>query len=231
MGFNLVHRLGTENLLATVGALVENQIGNGVSLGAKHSSDCALNSMNSPAAAGWTSLVVDHGIHSTRLADTRKQYVSIPPRKKIAPSPAISQAQVHMEPAYQRTALFPTLLDMADSSPQGLIVLYDADCRFCTSSARLLRAIGEPHGLRIEPLQSPRWRALVSDGTDEMKLVREDGSVIGGGDALIEVSRRLPVLAGLWVWTFVPGIPWLIRRVYRWIAHNRGCDGGACRLG
>ena len=117
-----------------------------------------------------------------------------------------------------------------ERSSAPIFVLYDARCGVCTASARLLRARGEGEGLRIEPLQSPRWRPLISDGIDEMKLVRADGTAIGGGDAVIELARRLPALAGVYLWTLVPGVPALIRLVYRFIARHRGCAGGACGM-
>lgn len=59
-----------------------------------------------------------------------------------------------------------------------------------------------------------------------MHLALPDGRVLAGGRAIPEILRRLPG----WRWVAglfgVPGIAWLVDRVYAWVAvrrHRLGC--------
>ena len=112
-------------------------------------------------------------------------------------------------------------------------LLYDADCGFCTRSARWLVA----HGCRaqVAPLQSVD---LAASGVDEGRALREvpfvdgDGRVTYGADAVAAALRTCswpyPLAAQL-----ISLLPWLARPVYRWVAeHRHELPGGssACAL-
>jgi predicted DCC family thiol-disulfide oxidoreductase YuxK len=48
------------------------------------------------------------------------------------------------------------------------------------------------------------------------------------------IAGRLPLLWMLWPFLFIPGVPWLGQKLYRWIARHRyhlvPCRDGACAL-
>jgi predicted DCC family thiol-disulfide oxidoreductase YuxK len=56
-----------------------------------------------------------------------------------------------------------------------------------------------------------------------MHLVRADGRVFAGADALPEILRRLPGKQWMAMPFALPGVRPLARRIYRWIAERRHC--------
>jgi len=111
-------------------------------------------------------------------------------------------------------------------------VLYDADCPFCTRLALNFRPMLCRRHFGLAPLQSPWARTQLGltppQLLAEMRLLRADGTVFGGADALLEISRHL-----WWAWPLrqagrVPVFVRLLRWGYRWLARNRSCAYGAC---
>jgi predicted DCC family thiol-disulfide oxidoreductase YuxK len=109
---------------------------------------------------------------------------------------------------------------------------FDAECRFCTRTARWLAPILERRGLALAPLQDPRVGTLLGLSRDElmreMQLLLSDGSRYGGADAAVALAREIwwwqPLL---WV-SRIPGMMEVLRRVYRWIAGRRSCMATVC---
>ena len=113
-------------------------------------------------------------------------------------------------------------------------LFFDAECGFCTRTARWLLPILTKRGLGIAPLQDPRVGALL--GLPRAELLRElrfllsDGRQFSGADAVLAVAREIwwgrPLvwLAG------VPGMMTVLRRGYRWIAGRRSCAAMRCEI-
>src|SRR5438093_4027277 len=78
-------------------------------------------------------------------------------------------------------------------------VLYDAGCPFCVRLARRFQGALARRRLELMPLQTPWVRARLgladSELLAEMRLLRADGKVFGGADALLEIGRRF-----WWAW-------------------------------
>jgi len=113
-------------------------------------------------------------------------------------------------------------------------ILYDADCRSCTSAARRFDRIFRRRGFHFLALQTPwveqRLRLQSRAALEEMRVVTSDGADFGGADAAIFLARKI-----WWAWPFyavaqIPGAHRLIDLVYRWIAAHRGCNHGACAI-
>ena len=108
-------------------------------------------------------------------------------------------------------------------------ILYDGSCEICTREAARLGAVAARRGFVLATLQSPVGRALDTLGTDEMKVVTHQGSVLGGAEAIVYVARHVwwawP-LAFLWRFAHCRSV---LRRLYRWIADHRHCLDGVCR--
>jgi predicted DCC family thiol-disulfide oxidoreductase YuxK len=109
-------------------------------------------------------------------------------------------------------------------------VLYDADCRWCVRLARRFRPWLAARHFELLPLQTPwvQTRLGLPDSRllDEMRLLLPDGKLLGGADALLEIS-------GHCAWPFrragrLPAIKRLLHVGYGWVARHRGCAGGAC---
>ena len=61
-----------------------------------------------------------------------------------------------------------------------------------------------------------------------MRLITPDDVIHVGADAAYQIVRRLRYLRRI-AWLYhVPGIHWLTRAIYAWIAANRQSLGGKC---
>ncbi len=115
--------------------------------------------------------------------------------------------------------------------PARPLLLFDADCGFCTRSAEIARRLP---GLAVASIQSSDLAALGVDplrALTEMPLVRADGAVVYGHTAWAEAlrcgGRPLP-----WLGSMLGSR--LLQRpaaaVYGWVARNRHrLPGGTSR--
>ena len=126
-------------------------------------------------------------------------------------------------------------------SDRKALVLYDGDCPLCRRSVETLRRLDWMDRLGYADARDPgawpetdipldRERML-----EEMHLLTPDRRRIHVGfDAFRWVAARLPLLWAVWPLLYLPGVPRLGRRAYRWVARNRfhlvPCHGGACAL-
>ena len=103
-------------------------------------------------------------------------------------------------------------------------VFYDADCAFCTRSARWLRRIDRAHRLQLTPLREaatmagapPRARLA---GT--MHCRERSGQWFSGGAAWLRIAREVPALRPLGRVGQLPVVRQLVEVTYRLIAANR----------
>jgi predicted DCC family thiol-disulfide oxidoreductase YuxK len=111
-------------------------------------------------------------------------------------------------------------------------LFFDAECGFCTRTARWLLPILARRGLAVAPLQDPRVGALLglskSELLRELRFLLSDGSQYGGADAVLAVAREI-----WWGWPLVwvskiPGMMKRLRRAYRWFAARRSCTALHC---
>ena len=112
-------------------------------------------------------------------------------------------------------------------------VIYDGACPLCVRGVGLIGGIFARHGFVWIPIQSPtackRLGLTHPELLDEMKLLLQNGAIIGGAEAWGTMCRAV-----LWLWPLgvlltVPGFKGLANAGYRWLARNRyRCS---CRLG
>jgi predicted DCC family thiol-disulfide oxidoreductase YuxK len=111
-------------------------------------------------------------------------------------------------------------------------LFFDAECRFCTRTARWIAPSLERRGMALAPLQDPRVGALLGMPREElmfeMRFLLSDGSQYGGADAAVALAREIwwwrPLL---WV-SKIPGMMEILRRGYRRIAASRSCAAVSC---
>ena len=117
--------------------------------------------------------------------------------------------------------------------PRGW-VLYDGVCPICLGSVARWGALFRRHGFEFTPLQTEwvrkRLGLAIGEIPGEMKLLRPDGTLCGGVDALIGMTSAV-----WWLWPFaqltrLPGFNHLAWYGYRWIARNRYCLSGVCQI-
>ncbi len=123
--------------------------------------------------------------------------------------------------------------DATAAGPVGTI-FFDAECGLCVANRRRWGQILERRGFVWLPLQTPGTteRLGITDAQlqDEMWLQLADGRRCSGVNAWSVLMRHV-----WWLWLLglviaLPGFNAAARAIYRWIAKNRHCLGGACRI-
>ncbi len=121
------------------------------------------------------------------------------------------------------------------NNPGAPCIVWDDQCGFCNAIMRRIRPRFEPRGYTFVPLRE--WHAETSEkvekadsSADEMLVVTPSGRIYGGADAALYLMRQL-----WWAWPLgqlgrLPPIVYAMRAGYRWIARNRQCLSGACRM-
>lgn len=113
------------------------------------------------------------------------------------------------------------------------VVLYDADCGFCTWVVDRIAARVAPGSVEITPLQSSRADQLLAGRVDEAAkweswhLVESDGSLHSGGDAIPLVLRH--VRGGRTIGRLARRFPRSTAAAYRLVARNRDRLGRVVR--
>ena len=107
-------------------------------------------------------------------------------------------------------------------------IAIDSHCGFCKKSAGWLKAIDFADVVRLNPVDEPGMR--------EMRVTRlRDAKTLGGFDGFRLLVPSFLLLLPMWPFLYVPGVPWIGRKVYRWIADHRsqmpgGCESDICAL-
>lgn len=112
-------------------------------------------------------------------------------------------------------------------SPARAVLIYDADCGMCRTSALwLMRRALSSGALEILPCRSQVRVARFPQISEEacltaMQLVLPDGRVLSGADAVPELLKRIRGWGWLASVFALPGVRPLSRRIYAWMARNR----------
>ena len=103
------------------------------------------------------------------------------------------------------------------------VLVFDGDCAFCTSCARILERIGAD--AQIVPWQLTDLAELgitEQQANDAVQWVQPDGSVRSGHEAIAAILRTAgPIWRIVGAAILLPGISGLAARVYRLVADNR----------
>jgi predicted DCC family thiol-disulfide oxidoreductase YuxK len=112
---------------------------------------------------------------------------------------------------------------------RGPVLLYDADCRLCRFTARLVRRLDRDRALSIVPLQHASARPLleslpVEERLASWRLARPDGSLVGYGAGVVPLLAALRPTRPLA--RVVSPIPdGALDAAYRFVAGNRTALG------
>ena len=121
------------------------------------------------------------------------------------------------------------------------VVLYDGHCPLCLKSVAILKRLDWRRRLDyrdardVEHLPASAVPLDAQRLLTEMHLLTPDRQRAYAGFAAFRwMASRLPLFWAVWPLLFLPGVPWLGRRIYRWVAKNRynlvACHDGACAL-
>lgn len=108
---------------------------------------------------------------------------------------------------------------------QKLIVLYDADCGFCSGTAAFLAHLDRGRRLRLLPLTAAASHLADAPAVDQllarMHVRRDDGTWFHGGAGWMEIASAVPALRPLaWV-ARRPLIRRAVEPTYALVARNR----------
>jgi predicted DCC family thiol-disulfide oxidoreductase YuxK len=119
------------------------------------------------------------------------------------------------------------------TTPAGWI-FFDAECRFCVTGRRRWGRIFERRGFVWLPMQTPataeRFGGTPGLLMAEMWVLPAGARALSGVDAWIGLMRYVWWLKPLAVVLNLPGSKRVSQAVYRWIARNRYCIAGRCRV-
>ena len=129
-----------------------------------------------------------------------------------------------------------------EGQPQKPVVVYDGECRFCLKQVGRLQGRDDQEIFEYVPRQAEglddRFPDLSEgDFNTGLRLIQTDGQIIVGADAIYRIAGKLRGYRHL-AWLYrIPGLCWLLRRAYAWVAKNRyklagraPCEDGACKI-
>ena len=123
--------------------------------------------------------------------------------------------------------------DRKERTARGWL-FFDAECRFCTRTARWLDPILRRRGLGVAPLQDPRVGALLGmshrELLKELRFLLSDGTHTGGANAVLAVAREIWWAHPLIWLAALPGMMSVLDDAYRWVAARRGCSSELCEV-
>lgn len=129
----------------------------------------------------------------------------------------------------------------ADPAKGKGVVLFDGACQFCQMSVRSLKRLDWLRKLHFQDCRdTASWPKSavpldLNKMLDEMHVVTPDRTrAYAGYFAFRWIAWRIPAFF-LFVWLlYIPGVPWLGNKVYKWIAKNRynlvPCKDGVCQV-
>lgn len=128
---------------------------------------------------------------------------------------------------------------MTDPAPGKALVLFDGDCQLCQRSVAVLKRLDWLGRLHFRSARDDPPPAKVGLRRDrmlaEMHLLPpgRDRAFVGF-EAFRWLAWRLPLLAPVAPLLYLPGVPWVGRRAYLWVARNRfdlvPCHDGQCQV-
>jgi predicted DCC family thiol-disulfide oxidoreductase YuxK len=103
------------------------------------------------------------------------------------------------------------------------VLVYDGDCAFCTSCARVLERIGPEAEIVAWQLTDLAELGITEEqASDAVQWLQSDGTVRSGHDAIAAV---LSTAGGIWRIVarviLLPGISWMAAKAYQLVADNR----------
>ena len=106
------------------------------------------------------------------------------------------------------------------------VVIYDGTCGLCQGSVAWLERRAMRGRFEFLPCQAPQRRARFPwmeerACLEAIQLVLPDGRVLNGAGAIPEILRRLRGWRWLAPLFWLPGVEFLARPLYRWVARHR----------
>jgi predicted DCC family thiol-disulfide oxidoreductase YuxK len=112
-------------------------------------------------------------------------------------------------------------------------VFYDSECPMCSNLTHNAKKLTAGQGLGFASLHSDWVKEKIKDVKEplkEMLILKPDGNIIGGADAMVHLARKIWFTRPIyWIYQ-IPGMKFVYKPVYAFIAKNRYCISKVCRI-
>jgi lipase maturation factor 1 len=114
------------------------------------------------------------------------------------------------------------------------VVLYDADCGFCSRWLRFWAPTLERNGFAVDALQAPWLSGIMKVSPAEMladiRLLLPDDSLVSGANVYLHVMGQIWWTRPLSLICRLPGFNAIFGACYRSFARNRYCISRQCKI-
>jgi predicted DCC family thiol-disulfide oxidoreductase YuxK len=106
------------------------------------------------------------------------------------------------------------------------VVIYDDECPLCTFQMKLLTWLDWFHAVSFLPASDPRATRVApqvsrEDLLEAIHCLDRHGGIHRGARCLRFLGMRMPLLAPVSLFLWIPGVIWVAEKIYSWISHNR----------
>jgi predicted DCC family thiol-disulfide oxidoreductase YuxK len=106
------------------------------------------------------------------------------------------------------------------------IVLYDDQCPMCTFQMRALTWLDWFSVTTLLAMSDPRVRQIApalrtEDLSAAIHCVAKNGRIYRGARCLRYLGLRMPLLAPMALFLWIPGVIWIAEKIYAWVSRNR----------
>jgi len=103
------------------------------------------------------------------------------------------------------------------------LVLYDDGCPLCTFQMKLLTWLDWFHKIELIPVSDARAHQVAPSVDREQLLeaihcVSSKGRIYRGARAIRFLGFRMPLLAPLALFLWIPGVIWIAEKIYMWVS-------------
>ena len=126
----------------------------------------------------------------------------------------------------------PTTLQNDNTSCKEWI-FYDGECPLCIHLADQFNCLLNNHNVGLTPLQTPWVKSrfnISEDSLSEMYVLTTKGKLLGGADGIIYLSKKLWWGLPFYCIAQLPGMKFILRKIYKMVARNRHCFNGSCKI-
>ena len=124
--------------------------------------------------------------------------------------------------------------DLKQDMPHRGWLFYDGECPLCINIVKHAAPTLRRRRFGVATFQSTwvqeRLGLTPGDPLTEMKLLMADGKIFGGADAQVQIAKAVWWMWPLFAFAQLPGVMFLLRANYRWVATNRYCFSGKCSI-
>ena len=118
----------------------------------------------------------------------------------------------------------------------NLIIFYDSHCEFCMRSVNLVKSLDWLKKIELKDARNKKildeYKLDHKNAIEEVHIL-DEGKFYAGFFGFRQITWKVSAFWILVPFLYIPGIPFIGKRVYSWISRNRfffGCRSEACEI-